>query len=307
MKVIFAGTPEFASHTLQKLIDSHIEVVAVLTQPDRPKGRGMKLTESPVKEVAKKNNIQVLQPNTLKDEEIIEQLKAYQADLMIVVAYGLIIPSVVLNLPRYGCINIHASILPRWRGAAPIHRAIEAGDKKTGISIMQMDAGLDTGPVLKMQEVMIEERETTASLHDKLKEVGADLCVQVLKELPELIPVSQSQEGVTYAHKIQKKEAIIDWHESAVVIDRKIRAFNPFPIAKTKVNEQEIKIWQAKVLSQKAEQLPGSVVSVTNQGIEVATSEGWLLIEQIQKSGSQKMAVKDFILGFPIKVGTVFG
>ncbi|QRN41461.1 MAG: methionyl-tRNA formyltransferase [Neisseriaceae bacterium] len=307
MRIIFAGTPEFASHTLQKLIEYGVDVVAVVTQPDKPKGRGLKLAASPVKEVAQKYNIKVLQPNSLRNEDIVQQLRTYKADLMIVVAYGLIIPATILDVPRYGCINIHASILPRWRGAAPIQRAIEVGDKKTGISIMRMDVGLDTGSILKIQEILISDRETTSSLHDKLKQIGAELCLDVLRELPNLVAYPQHEEGVTYAHKIHKNEAIINWHDSAIVIDRKIRAFNPFPIARTKINDQEIKIWQAKIVSSKCQCTPGSVVSVSNLGVEVATSEGSLLIEQIQKPGSHKMAVKDFILGFPIKVGTVLG
>ena len=258
MKLIFAGTPEFASVAMKALVDAGHEIVLVLTQPDRPAGRGMKLQASAVKQFALDHNIPVAQPRSLRldgkfpeeaalGKAAIDKAIADGAEVMIVAAYGLILPQWALTSPKLGCLNIHASLLPRWRGAAPIHRAIEAGDATTGVTIMQMDVGLDTGDMLLRDELPILDTDTTGSLHDKLAEMGGDLIVKTLAELADLKAVKQPEAGITYAHKIEKLEAQIDWSQNAEVITRRIRAFNPFPGAVTSLNGEQIKVWGAEV------------------------------------------------------------
>ncbi|NLG77827.1 MAG: methionyl-tRNA formyltransferase, partial [Xanthomonadaceae bacterium] len=229
--IVFAGTPEFSVPTLKALLDSRHRVAAVYTQPDRPAGRGRQLTASPIKRVALEHGIHVEQPATLKDAAAVARLASFSADLMIVVAYGLLLPQSVLDTPRLGCVNVHASLLPRWRGAAPIQRAILAGDRETGVTIMQMDAGLDTGPMLLQRSTPIAERETSATLHDRLAAIGAEALLDALDSLPQIVPQAQPDEGVTYAAKIRKEEARIDWSRSASEIDRMVRAFDPWPVA----------------------------------------------------------------------------
>ncbi|MEY4591293.1 MAG: hypothetical protein RIR18_188 [Pseudomonadota bacterium] len=305
MKIIFAGTPEFAAASLDALITAGHEVVLVLTQPDRPAGRGMKLQASPVKQRAEKSGIPVYQPEKLRSPESWAAIQATEADLMVVVAYGIILPQAVLDIPRLGCFNVHASLLPRWRGAAPIHRAIEAGDAETGVCIMQMDAGLDTGPVLSRTALPIALAETTATLHDKLAALGAELLCQTLANpLPE--PVAQSEVGVTYAHKIAKAESRIDWEKSAVEIDRQIRAFNPFPAASFVWGEQLFKVWAAKPVEVLGVGVPGEVSHAGPDGLFVTCSKGSLMIQTLQPSNSRRMEIADYLAGHDIPAGTVF-
>ncbi|MFH4354537.1 MAG: methionyl-tRNA formyltransferase [Neisseriaceae bacterium] len=303
MKIIFAGTPSFAAHILTEFLAHSINVVAVLTRPDQRQGRGMTFKPSEVKRQAQQAAIPVLQPSSLTQEGILAQLRAYQPDLMVVVAYGLILPLSILKLPRYGCINIHASLLPRWRGAAPIQRAIEAGDSYTGISILQMERELDSGPLLASEAIAIDELEDANSLHEKLQVLGARLCLEVLTSAPHWKPIPQPEQGVTYASKLSKEEAWIDWNQTAITINRKIRAFNPFPVAKTKLMGQELKIWQARVLNSGVVAKPGLVLSVTETGIEVATGQDSLLLELLQKPGSKKLPVGEFLRGYSIRSG----
>ena len=303
MRVIFAGTPEFAAAALQAIIAAGHEIPLVLTQPDRPAGRGMNLMPSPVKKMALDSGLEVYQPISLKDAAAQERIAALRADVMVVAAYGLILPQAVLDMPRFGCINIHASLLPRWRGAAPIHRALLAGDAETGVCIMQMEAGLDTGPVLLRGAFPIASDDTTASLHDKLASLGATLVVEALPRLP-LPPEIQSQEGVTYAHKIEKSEALIDWTQPASVIDRHVRAFNPFPGAQALLGRQTIKLWKASPLAQSGE--IGRIMAVDREKIVVACGEGALAVTELQKAGGKRLPVQHFLAGNPLKVGDRF-
>ena len=283
MRVIFAGTPEFAAVALARIIAAGHEVPLVLTQPDRPAGRGMKLQASAVKQLALQHHITVAQPRSLRldgkyPEDAMQAraaLDAAQADVMVVAAYGLILPQWVLDTPRLGCLNIHASLLPRWRGAAPIHRAIEAGDTHTGVVIMQMDAGLDTGDMLLTDQLAIDD-DTTATLHDRLADMGGALIVQALNDAQAnaLHPVKQPEAGVTYAHKIEKAEAAVDWQQPAQVIGRRVRAFNPFPGATGQIEGEVIKLWQAHVEAQAHSQAPGTVLSADAQGVRIACGEG---------------------------------
>lgn len=301
LRILFAGTPEFAAQHLKALIDSDCNIVAVYTQPDRPAGRGKQLTPSPVKVIAQEADIPVEQPANFKNPADIERLAHYQADVMIVVAYGLLLPKAVLDTPKHGCINVHASLLPRWRGAAPIHRAIEAGDSETGVTIMQMDEGLDTGAMLNISKVSIEPRETTASLHDKLIELGCPALLQTLKTLAggEVTATPQPLEGITYAHKIQKSEAMMDWHQPAAVLERRVRAFTPFPIAFTEMGDTRIKIWESELMPMPLEAtrltLPGTVLQVSKAGILVACKEGALNITKVQLPGKKAMSVEAFL------------
>lgn len=305
MKIIFAGTPEFAASSLDALIKAGHEVVLVLTQPDRPAGRGMKLQASPVKQRAEAAGIPVYQPEKLHSPESWEAIQVVQADLMIVVAYGIILPQAVLDIPRLGCLNVHASLLPRWRGAAPIHRAIEAGDTETGVCIMQMDAGLDTGPVLSRAALTIAASETTATLHDKLAALGAELlCKTLASPLPE--PMAQLAEGITYAHKIGKAESRIDWQKSAIEIDRQIRAFNPFPAASFLWGEQLFKVWQAVPVVSEQPGVPGEVSRVSSEGLFVTCGNGGLMIQTLQPSNSRRMEIADYLAGHDIPAGTIF-
>ncbi|MEL0628483.1 methionyl-tRNA formyltransferase [Psychromonas aquatilis] len=297
LKIIFAGTPDFAANHLQALIDANFDVVAVYSQPDRPAGRGKKLTASAVKEVAVANNIAVYQPENFKQAESVEQLAALNADLMIVVAYGLILPANVLNTPRLGCFNVHGSLLPRWRGAAPFQRAIWAGDKETGVTIMQMDEGLDTGDMLKKVSCPIDQDETSASLYAKVAKQAPAVLIDTIKQLQagELVAEKQDESAATYAKKLSKAEAQINWQDEAQFIDRCIRAFNPWPISHFQWAGQVIKVHQAKLVDTETTAVAGSVLKVDKQGIQVATGKGVLNLEIIQLAGKKAMPVADVL------------
>jgi methionyl-tRNA formyltransferase len=299
MKLIFAGTPDFAARALEALLAAGHEVVLVLTQPDRPAGRGMALQASAVKKVALSHGIPVFQPERLKDPATHEPIRAACADrgaeLMVVAAYGLILPQAVLDLPRRGCINIHASLLPRWRGAAPIHRAIEAGDAQTGITIMGVEAGLDTGPMLLAEAIDIGAGDTTGSLHDRLAVLGGKLLVDALARYDQLLPVAQPEAGVTYAAKIDKAEARLDWNQPATVLERKLRAFNPFPGAVVTLAGEAVKVWRGQVLA--ASGRPGQVLSADARGIVVACGEGALCLTELQKAGGRRVTSAEFLHG----------
>lgn len=297
LKIIFAGTPEFAVPCLKSLINSEHSILAVYTQPDRPKGRGQKLTYSPVKELALQHQLHVEQPLTLRDPAAQKRLIDFQADVMVVVAYGLILPQIVLDAPKYGCVNIHASLLPRWRGAAPIQHAILAGDAETGVSIMRMEAGLDTGPVMRSAKIPITPADTAKTLHDSLAELGA---LELLKTLGQMtqgfLPVEpQDNSKATYAAKIDKEDAHIDWQQSAIVIDRQVRAYNPWPIAFTELNQQRIRIWQTEVIKQSITKSPGTIIEANNTGIDVVTSDGVLRIKQLQLPGAKVLPVAEVL------------
>ncbi len=297
MKIIFAGTPDFAAAHLQALIDSpQHSVIAVYTQPDRPAGRGKKLKPSPVKLVAEANDLPVLQPQSLKDPDQQQILADLQADIMVVVAYGLILPQAVLDIPRLGCINVHGSILPRWRGAAPIQRAIEAGDIETGVTIMQMDAGLDTGAMLCVSRCPIESTDSSASMFKKLEQLGAPALLSTLDNLHtgRALAVVQDDSQSCYAAKIDKSEALIDWSKPAEVLDRQIRAFNPFPAAYTSLGELRIKVWQAE-LGPTTTQPAGQIISADNNGLLVSCGEQSLLLTEIQLPGKSRMAVAEIL------------
>lgn len=302
LNIIFAGTPDFAAQHLQALLDSEHHVIAVYTQPDKPAGRGKKLQASPVKQLAEKHQIPVYQPKSLRKEEVQAELKALNADVMVVVAYGLILPQAVLEAPKYGCLNVHGSILPRWRGAAPIQRAIWAGDQQTGVTIMQMDVRLDTGDMLHKVTTPILPTETSASLYAKLAELGPPALLEVLNGLAiqQFKPEKQDESLANYAEKLTKEEAKLDWMLSAAQLERNIRAFNPAPIAYLTVNvngvEERVKIYQAQVLPHQ-EKTAGTVLNVSKNGIEIATTEGVLNITQLQPSGKKPMSVQDFLNG----------
>jgi methionyl-tRNA formyltransferase len=297
LNLVFAGTPAFAVPTLEALLAAGHHICAVYTQPDRPAGRGQQVQFSAVKECALRHQLPVRQPQTLRNDQSIEELAALKADAMIVVAYGLILPLVALQVPRLGCINIHASLLPRWRGAAPIQRAIHAGDPKTGISIMRMEAGLDTGPVIHTVTTDIGIRETAAELHDRLSILGAKTLVEVLPRYAtnEISPQTQPSDGVTYAGKLTKAEARIDWKQSAIAIDAAIRAFNPWPVAETRWNDKQLRIWEAAPLSIMHSAVPGTVLNASNKGIVIATGEGALLLTRVQLAGRAAQAASEFI------------
>lgn len=303
MKLIFAGTPEFAAQALRAIVAAGHDVALVLTQPDRPAGRGMSLQPSAVKKVAQESGLEVFQPLTLRDAEVQAKIAAIGAEVMVVAAYGLILPQVVLDMPRFGCINIHGSLLPRWRGAAPIQRALLAGDAETGVCIMQMEAGLDTGPVLLRGAFPIEASDTTATLHDRLAELGAKLAVEVLGKLP-LPAEPQPAEGVTYAHKIEKAEALIDWSKSATELDRHIRAFNPFPGAQALFGGQTVKLWLATPVAGEGE--IGRILAVDRSSVVVACGAGALAVSELQKAGGKRLPVQQFLAGHPLKVGDRF-
>jgi methionyl-tRNA formyltransferase len=317
VRVIFAGTPEFARAALERLHGAGHTMALVLTQPDRPAGRGMKLQSSPVKEFAIERGIPVAQPRSLRlDGRYAEDAKAAKsaieqarADVMVVAAYGLILPQWVLDAPRLGCLNIHASLLPRWRGAAPIHRAIAAGDRETGVTIMQMDAGLDTGAMLLAERIPVQGDDSTGSLHDKLAALGAALVVQALALAQDgrLKPVRQPEAGVTYAHKVDKKEASIDWSEPAEVIARRIRAFDPFPGASSALGGEQIKLWRAQAIGgADSDGRPGTITAVSPDGIDVRCGQGTLRVTQLQRAGGKRLDVADFLRGFAVKPGMAF-
>ncbi len=303
MRVIFAGTPEFAAVALRAVIAADHEVALVLTRPDRPAGRGMSLQPSPVKRLAMENAIEVFQPLTLKEPSAQQRIAAVGADVMVVAAYGLIVPQIVLDMPRFGCINIHASLLPRWRGAAPIQRALLAGDAESGVCIMQMEAGLDTGPVLLRAASAIATDDNAATLHDRLAGLGAQLIVEVLDKLP-LPAEAQPATGLTYAHKIEKQEALIDWSKDAQALDRHIRAFNPFPGAQAQYGGQTVKLWRAEPVVGAGEK--GLILSVDRNRIVVACGSGALAVSELQKAGGKRLPVREFLAGHPLKAGDRF-
>ncbi|CAC9615741.1 Methionyl-tRNA formyltransferase (EC 2.1.2.9) [uncultured Gammaproteobacteria bacterium] len=299
MKIIFAGTPEFSVSVLTALINAGHNIVGVYCQPDRPKGRGRVLTPCPVKTQALEYNLPVLQPESLKDEEVQTELKNLNAAVMVVVAYGQILPKEVLKIPQYGCLNIHASLLPRWRGAAPIQRAILAGDKTTGIGIMQMNEGLDTGAILLEKTCAITNTDTAQSLHDKLASLGADAIVTALKNLKNLSPTPQNKTEVTYAKKLKKDEAWINWTQSATQINRQIRAFNPYPIAQTnatsdKFNEKTLRILSATAINNNHNSQPGEIIKHDKKECLVATGDGILSLKTVQLSGKKALNITDF-------------
>jgi len=307
MKLLFAGTPAFAAQALSALLEAGHEVALVLTQPDRPAGRGMQAKPSPVKTVALAHRLPVYQPDTLKTDAALVPLRANAADLMVVAAYGLILPQAVLDLPRLGCVNIHASLLPRWRGAAPIQRAIEAGDTETGISLMQMDAGLDTGALLSLHPLPIAPAETAGSLHDRLATLGAAAIVDLLPRLTTgaAQAVPQPESGVTYAAKITKAEARLDWAHPATELDRRIRAFNPVPGAWTESAGQILKLWRATpAVGQGA---PGEILSAHGDRLRIACGGGALDIHELQLAGARRLATAAFLAGHPLAVGSRFG
>jgi methionyl-tRNA formyltransferase len=307
MKIIFAGTPLFAAIALDALIKAGHEINLVLTQPDRPAGRGMKTASSEVKLLAQQHKLPLLQPLTLKAADIQAHLQALHADVMIVAAYGLILPQAVLNIPRLGCLNIHASLLPRWRGAAPIQRAILAGDHETGITIMQMDAGLDTGAILLKHNIVIAQNDTTQSLHDKLGLLGAQSVVEALMLLQQekLIPVAQDEALACYAAKIKKADAEIDWQQTAEQVDRVVRTFNPSPGAFTYFQDNLLKIWQVSVVNGRVGQ-PGEIIAADRDGIIVACGSGLLRIEVMQKPGGKKLNAADYLSGNSMQPGEYF-
>lgn len=307
LRIIFAGTPEFSVAPLQALLDSEHEVIAVYTQPDRPAGRGRKLTASPVKQLAEKYDIAVYQPQSLKDEEAQQALKTLDADIMIVVAYGLILPQVVLDMPKLGCLNIHASLLPRWRGAAPIQRAIESGDKETGVTIMQMNAGLDTGDMLSKITTEITVEDSAQSLHDRLSIIGCEALLNTLQEIEQQTVKAEVQDEtlVTYAEKMHKEEALIDWQQPALKIVRKIQAFNPWPVAFTNFEDKSLRIWQARLLTAEEQvefepkinaktNLPGLVIALSKSGLIIHAGDQPICVQQLQPAGKKAMAAYDF-------------
>jgi methionyl-tRNA formyltransferase len=297
LRLVFAGTPAFAVPCLDACLAAPVDVVAVYTQPDRPAGRGRKLAASPVKERALAAGIAVEQPETLKSEEAQHALAAHAPDLVVVVAYGLILPKRVLAIPRFGCWNVHASLLPRWRGAAPIQRAILAGDAETGVDLMQMEAGLDTGPILIERRTPIAADETGGSLHDRLASLGADALAEGLARIARgetIVPHAQSQGVVVYAHKVDKAEARIDWSEPALALERKVRAFDPWPVAEAEIGGERLRIFSAKALSGGEGLVPGTIVGEARDAIDVATGAGILRILEVQREGGRRMPVRDW-------------
>ena len=301
LKILFAGTPEFAASSLAGLLDSEHEVLAVYTQPDRPAGRGRKLSASPVKALALAHGLPVLQPASLRDEEAQRELAAWNADVLVVVAYGLILPEPVLATPRLGCVNVHASLLPRWRGAAPIQRAILAGDAETGVTIMQMDKGLDTGDMLRVVCCPIEPTDTAGILHDRLAELGAQALLHTLAALArgDVRAEPQDDAQACYAEKLQKAEAQIDWQQSAEQLSRTVRAFNPWPVAFTRFDDKNLRIWFAIVLPADSgldtAAAPGTVLAESRDGIDVATGDGGLRIQQLQMPGGKVLSAEQFL------------
>ena len=306
MKLIFAGTPDFAVPALAALIAAGHDIVMVLTQPDRPAGRGMKLKASPVKVLAEQHGLTVFQPLTLKDPQAQARIAEVQADAMIVAAYGLIIPDSTLHATRYGCYNIHASLLPRWRGAAPIHRSLLAGDQETGVTIMEVVAALDAGAMVSRGVVAIKDSDTTQSLHDVLSHIGATLMVTAMADLEKiggLAATAQDESLVTYAHKLDKSEAAIDWQQSAAAISRQVRAFNPFPVAQSQLKDHTCRIWMATAEAGQAQ--PGEIVGVQD-GILVGCGEGLLRIAELQAPGGKRMPAASFVQGHNLQLGDRF-
>jgi methionyl-tRNA formyltransferase len=307
VRVAFAGTPEFARVALAALLEAGFAVPVVLTRPDRPAGRGQKLQMSPVKQLALAHGLAVHQPERLKDAASHQALRAASADILVVAAYGLILPQAVLDIPRLGCVNIHASLLPRWRGAAPIQRAIEAGDGETGVTLMRMEAGLDTGPMLLKQAVPITAWDNAASLHDKLAALGARLVVDGLRRFDQLVPVVQPIEGVTYAAKIDKAEALLDFRKPADELALRIRAFDPFPGAAAVLDGGTFKLWRAEAIEMiEAAGAPGTVLAANDRGIVVACGKGALRVTELQKPGGKRLPAADLLRGFTITPGQRF-
>lgn len=304
-RVIFAGTPDFAAAALNAIAQAGFDIPLVLTQPDRPKGRGLQLQESPVKQAAKALGLTIRQPEDLKNSDIQTLLREQNADVMVVAAYGLLLPQAVLDIPRYGCLNIHASLLPRWRGAAPIQRAIEAGDTETGICIMQMDAGLDTGAIISRHVCPIGEHDTAQTLHDTLMTLGAQAIVADLQHYSERQAHAQAPEGITYAAKIHPSQAQIDWHRPAIELARQIRAFHPTPVARTTFRGQMLKIWAAQTTNGTG--TAGSILASDKNGITVACGQGALLLTEVQAAGGKRMSAAAFATGQHIASGGLFG
>jgi methionyl-tRNA formyltransferase len=306
VNILFAGTPEFAARCFEGLLESRHRVTGVMTQPDRPAGRGLARAPSPVKRLAAARGIQVIQPVSLREAPSQAELESFRADVIVVAAYGLILPQPVLELPRYGAVNIHASLLPRWRGATPIQRALLAGDRETGISIMQMDSGLDTGPVLMQEKIPILEDDTTGTLRDRLAELGAKLIVQALDALEAggIRATPQPAEGVTYAAKLGRGEARVDWRESAVSVNRRVRAFNPSPGADARVRGVDLKIWRCATAAGRG--APGEVLGAGSGGLCVACGEGALVVAELQRSGGKRLRIAEFLRGFPLSEGERF-
>ncbi|MBG6242575.1 MAG: methionyl-tRNA formyltransferase [Candidatus Symbiopectobacterium sp. Dall1.0] len=295
--IIFAGTPDFAARHLDALLASPHQVVGVFTQPDRPAGRGNKLTPSPVKVLAEQHGVPVLQPKSLRPAENQQLVADLQADIMVVVAYGLILPQAVLDMPHLGCINVHGSLLPRWRGAAPIQRSLWAGDAETGVTIMQMDAGLDTGAMLHKLSCPITPQDTSASLYDRLAELGPQGLLTTLASLAQGTAVAEKQDDslATYAEKLNKEEAKLDWSLSAEQLERCIRAFNPWPVSYITIDEQPVKVWKASALDTNHRAQPGTIINADKQGIQVATAQGVLNLLQLQPTGKKPMSVQDLL------------
>lgn len=297
LRIVFAGTPDFAARHLAALLSSEHEVIAVYTQPDRPAGRGKKLTASPVKNIALEHDIPVYQPENFKSDEAKQELADLNADIMVVVAYGLLLPQAVLDTPKLGCINVHGSILPRWRGAAPIQRSIWAGDAETGVTIMQMDIGLDTGDMLKIATLPIEATDTSASMYEKLADLGPQALIDCLADIAtgKANPVKQDDDLANYAKKLSKEEARIDWNDDAAHIERCVRAFNPWPMSHFIAAENSIKVWQSRVSEQTSDKPAGTIVQADKTGIYVATGNGVLVLEQLQVPGKKAMSVQDIL------------
>jgi methionyl-tRNA formyltransferase len=304
LRLAFAGTPEFAVPHLHACAMADVDIVAVYTQPDRPAGRGRRLSPSPVKVAALAQGIPVEQPQTLRDAAAQQRLRELDLDLLVVVAYGLILPRKVLALPRRGCWNVHASLLPRWRGAAPIQRALLAGDTQTGVCLMQMEAGLDTGPVLLRQAVPIGADDTAGSLHDRLAQAGAQTLadgVQRLVQGREMPAQPQPAEGATYAHKLEKSEASLDWNAPAAALERKVRAFDPWPVAEALIGGERMRIWRAQAKVQDVQGIkPGTLVNATREGIDIACNDGVLRIHELQRAGGRRMSVADYLNAHPL-------
>lgn len=297
MKIIFAGSPDFAAKHLSALIEAQVKIAAVLTQPDKPTGRGKKITATPVKEIALKHELPFYQPTSLKTEEALIWFKRMAPDVVIDVAYGLIIPSSILALPLFGFLNVHPSLLPRWRGAAPIQRAILAGDTETGVSIMRLNEGIDTGPIFLQAHCPIEQKDTTASLSDRLAKLGCKALLEVLSNLATLNPVAQAEIGACYAPKIDKTMARLNWQESAELLDRKIRAFNPWPIAYSVLGDEVVRIWEAEPREEKTTAVAGTILRCDQNGIDVATGKGILRLLKLQFAGGKLLPVSNILNG----------
>ena len=309
MKIVFMGTPDFAVGALEALVEAGHDVVAVVTQPDKPKGRGKEMQQTPVKECALKHNIDVFQPVKIKTPEAVEVLRGYGAELFVVAAFGQILSKEILDMPKFGCVNIHASLLPKYRGAAPIQWAILDGEKETGVTIMQMNEGLDTGDMLTKVVVPIEDTDTGESLFDKLAEVGAKLLIETIPQIEagELTPQPQDDSLSTYAKMIKKEMGLIDWKKEAVVLERLVRGMNSWPSAYTHFNGKTLKIWETEIEEGNRNMAPGMVAEVTKNSIKVQTGQDVLVLKQIQLEGKKRMDVASFLLGYKVEPGTVLG